>query len=69
MEYFWIFLELSQSSNWLRTPRHFDNITRNKGACIKHFGEKDVHTGTFDMHRHPDVSSLGSGESCYSIMC
>ena len=31
--------------NWLgNIPKHFDNITRNTGVCIKHFGEKDVHT-------------------------
>ena len=66
---FGIPLNEANRQNLLRIPRHFDNITRNKGACIKHFGENVVHTVTFDIHRHPDVSTLDSDELCYLIMC
>ena len=40
VEYFWISLNEANRQNWLLIPGHFDNITRNKGACIKHFGER-----------------------------
>ena len=33
-------------------------ITRNTGACTKNFGGNDIHTVWFDIHRHPDVSTL-----------